>query len=418
MSCNEEFKTLLSRYVDGELSPEERSKVDEHISSCEGCRELLGLFRKNENLLAGALSTEAFGEAVIESVVRKIGREAVPENAGVMDGLRARPWLPMAAAALVAVGVFALLHLSHSSQIAELRRLVKGADDRAVAAEQKNVRLAADLQGEMQQSGSVAAEFRKYRQEQETTEMIRKAGTGFIIGYVEVDHYLEVKASFDPRSFTGYNVYRREAPERDDRYVVLNAKPLQKPEYTDRSAKQGHTYVYKFQALRPNLDPVESAPMTIKLPFAGDLPPEKCVRIHCEDLAAPKDNGVFRLERLVNGRPVSHRFYVKLGDQLGSRVQVPGVGWVDFTTDLTLAKIEDGTEDLKVNLTGPVLDSEGQPLVEKVVDGLFVPVTREYEQSFGTRPSKKAWLRPIASTDPKGEPLWKDSWMRVRAHGE
>ena len=75
MACGDDLKTQLSRYVDGELNAEEKAKVDGHVAECEACRDLLSLFQKNENLLASALSTDAFGDAVIESVVRKIGRK-------------------------------------------------------------------------------------------------------------------------------------------------------------------------------------------------------------------------------------------------------------------------------------------------------------------------------------------------------
>jgi hypothetical protein len=420
MPCGDDFKVLLSRYVDGELSPDERLKVDEHIGSCEECRELLGLFRKNENLLAGALSTEAFGEAVIDSVVRKIGREAVPESEGVIGWFRARPWVQVAAAAVLLIGLVVTLEVSRSTQVAELRAQAKRADAQAKEAEERSAKLAEEFQGQMQYAGRLAEDLKNLRKDHETSEAIRNAGPGWMIGYVEGNHYLEVKASFDSKRFSAYNVLRRESTERDDRYVLLNTKSLEKPEYTDRTAKQGHTYVYKFQALGANLEMAESAPITMRLPVVGDLPPEKCVRIHCEDLAAPKDNGVFRLERLVEGRPVSHRFYVKLGDRLGDKVKVPGVGEVDFTTDLVLVKIEEATESRGVSVTAPVLDSDGQPVFEKVQDGAFVLATRSYERSLGSRLNRQAFLRPVGSANDssKDQSLWRDSWMRVRAHGE
>ena len=82
MPCGDEIKTLLSRYVDGELSPEERTRVDEHVAACTPCRELLQIFQKNESLLSNALSTESFGNAVIESVISEIKREGMPPEAG------------------------------------------------------------------------------------------------------------------------------------------------------------------------------------------------------------------------------------------------------------------------------------------------------------------------------------------------
>ena len=96
-ACPDDIKTLLSRLVDGEASPEERARVEAHTADCAPCRELLDLFRRNENLLAGALQTDAFGDAVIESVVRTLNQEGPPEAAPVEDGplewIKARPWV-------------------------------------------------------------------------------------------------------------------------------------------------------------------------------------------------------------------------------------------------------------------------------------------------------------------------------------
>ena len=60
MACGDDMKTLLSRHVDGELSPEERARVEEHVAACAPCRELLQIFQKNESILSNALSTASF----------------------------------------------------------------------------------------------------------------------------------------------------------------------------------------------------------------------------------------------------------------------------------------------------------------------------------------------------------------------
>ena len=38
----EEFAPLLSAFVDGELTEDERAEVLAHVSECEKCRRLLG----------------------------------------------------------------------------------------------------------------------------------------------------------------------------------------------------------------------------------------------------------------------------------------------------------------------------------------------------------------------------------------
>ena len=40
MNC-ERFRSMLDRYIDSELSEEERSAMEEHTLSCDDCAELL-----------------------------------------------------------------------------------------------------------------------------------------------------------------------------------------------------------------------------------------------------------------------------------------------------------------------------------------------------------------------------------------
>src|SRR5215831_7231604 len=101
MACGDDLKTQLSRYVDGELASEERSRVDEHVAACAPCRDLLQLFQKNESILSNALSTESFGNTVIESVINEIKREeqpieAKPVDEGTLEWFRNRPAISLA----------------------------------------------------------------------------------------------------------------------------------------------------------------------------------------------------------------------------------------------------------------------------------------------------------------------------------
>src|SRR6266513_567109 len=122
MACGDDMKTLLSRHVDGELSAEERARVEEHVAACAPCRELLQLFQKNESILSNALSTESFGNAVIESVISEIKRdgqpiEARPVEEGATEWFRSRPILQLAAAALLVIGLVVVLNASHNRDL-------------------------------------------------------------------------------------------------------------------------------------------------------------------------------------------------------------------------------------------------------------------------------------------------------------
>jgi hypothetical protein len=52
MTC-ERFEELLSAYLEGELSGEERLEMDGHLDLCPACAELLSVFRETQEALAG-----------------------------------------------------------------------------------------------------------------------------------------------------------------------------------------------------------------------------------------------------------------------------------------------------------------------------------------------------------------------------
>ena len=50
MSC-EEFEPMIAGYLDGELSPQQRDRLDSHLAGCDSCRrELAELTELKENL--------------------------------------------------------------------------------------------------------------------------------------------------------------------------------------------------------------------------------------------------------------------------------------------------------------------------------------------------------------------------------
>lgn len=423
MPCPDEMKMLLSRYVDGELSAEERTRVEDHVGSCAECRELLALFQRHENLLADALSGDAFGEAVVSSVMAAIRKEpppvARPVDEGLGEWLRARPLVPLAAASLFVVGLVTLLSMTHAARVEALKQSLHEQARLAREAKDTAFRMARQFQEQAEWTSRLSEELARETRDRRTDEILRGAREGSVLGYVDPEshaHRLVVKARFEEGRYTGYNVYRRGEKDRDDRYVKLNPDPLKRPEFEDRSARPGQGYVYKFEALRPDADPVESVPIFMRLPAAGDLDLERAVRIVCEELAASKDLARFRLERTIAGRKIIHRFYVGLGQRVGDRVDVPGVGEVDFTTDFVLARIEEGTQTLSITYTEQRFDPDGKPVFLRLSDGMFIPDTRQYEVAIGARESRRAVLRPAGAADPRLEQaVWKDGSLLVSA---
>ncbi|HEX7898770.1 MAG TPA: zf-HC2 domain-containing protein [Planctomycetota bacterium] len=396
-NCPDDIKTLLSKLVDGEITPDERGRVDAHVIECAPCREMLDLFRKNETLLSNALGSEAFGNAVIESVVRSIRHEGPPEADPVeespLEWLRARAWIPLSAAAVLLVGLLVLV-ISQSGEVRELRR----AFEAARGAQDDLLRSAL---AHRTQQDSIIRDMK-----------VALATRGVDAAYV-ADEGLMVKAGFDARDFAHFEVFRR--GEKDVDFTKINTargeERLRNPEYCDRSAKAGQLYWYKFRAVRANGEAVESAPIQMRAPLADELSPEQSVKIHCFDLAVTGDVGIFLLERVVEGRAVVEKFVVKIGEPVGGPVDVQGVR-VNFTTGLTLGRVEEALETMALSYAEPVLDGQGRPIVETLKSGQRVPVTRQHEVPLSIRTNLRATFRTDAG---KTAELFKGSWLRVKA---
>jgi hypothetical protein len=405
MACGDDFKTQLSRYVDGELTPEERTRVDEHVGTCVPCRELLQIFQKNESLLSNALSTESFGNSVIEAVIGEIKRDGEPVEAKpaeeVVEGFRGRPLLQLAAAALLVVGLVAILSTSHSREMATLQ----GKLDQMAKAQQ-------DLS---QRLTSGQEEHYRLIESMRVKDALQHGPERGVLGYITPQH-LMVRASFDPKLYGSFAIYRRAEGQADDQFTKLKSERLESPEYIDASVKPGQAYVYKFRAYRTVRDDdfVESLPIVMRVPRVQEMSPEKGIRVHCSDIAVNRI-AKFILTRVVDGRTVSEEFFVKPGERLGEVKDVAGVGLVDFRTNLTLERLEYGNQTLAVSYTRALLDPNGQPVMESISkDGTVVVKTEQQEGVLSIRPNARALFRtpgaPAADVD-----IWKSSWLQVRA---
>jgi hypothetical protein len=405
MPCGDDFKTLLSRYVDGELTPEERTRVDEHVAACVSCRELLQIFQKNESLLSNALSTESFGNSVIEAVIGEIKRDGVPAEAKpveeIAEGFRGRPMLQLAAAALLIVGLVTILSTSHSREMSALQSKL---GEMAKVQQELAGRLTTNQEEYAQVLRSMRAE-----------DALRRAPEGWGLGFITPQH-LVVRASFDPKLYGAFALYRRAEGQADDQFAKLNVGRLESPEYIDASVKPGQAYVYKFRAYRSARedDFVESLPIVMRVPRVQEPSPEKGIRIHCSDIAVNRI-AKFILSRVIDGRSVSEEFFVKPGERLGDVREVAGLGKVDFRTNLTLDRLEYGNQTLAVSYTRALLDPNGQPVMESISkDGTVVVKTEQQEGVLSIRPNMRALFRtagaPAADVD-----LWKGSWLQVRA---
>lgn len=413
MSCPEQMEVLLSRYVDGELSPEERAGVHEHLLSCGTCQRTLGLFQKNESLLSNALAGEAFGDAVVDAVSRRLRQdrapaEARPDEDSFGEWLRSRRALPLAGAAALLLAAFLYVLISGTAREADLRALAK---DQLVRSERAEAALHDQLRLDREQQDALLKLVRDIR----TREAFRNAGDGLTLGYLESPEHVVVKASFDSRAFSSYSVLRRGESEKEDQYVQLGGA-LALPEYTDSTSRRGQGYYYKFRAFRSGSESTDSAPIFMRLPFAGELAPEESVLVTCDKVAVPRTGAWFVLQRVVNGKPAIDRAWVNIGERVGGVRDVPGIGQVDFGTNLVLDRIEEGNQAMAISYTAPILDEAGRQVMQNVEGGRPVPAVTQRGELLNVRSNLRTSFRPAASTPGSpGSDLWEGSSMRVRA---
>ena len=67
MPC-QELVEVITDYLEGTLSPEERLRFEEHLAGCDGCRAYLEQMRVTIRL-TGALKTDSIPEGVREQLL-------------------------------------------------------------------------------------------------------------------------------------------------------------------------------------------------------------------------------------------------------------------------------------------------------------------------------------------------------------
>ena len=96
----EEFAPLLSAFVDGELTEDERAEVLAHVSECEKCRRLLGELTALHAAL-GELEDEDVPAGFTEGVMAAVRAEKAAKKPQTKKRSAWRRWMPMAACAAI-----------------------------------------------------------------------------------------------------------------------------------------------------------------------------------------------------------------------------------------------------------------------------------------------------------------------------
>ncbi len=112
---NEHVGELLSGYIDGELTQQERQRVQLHCESCDECQtgleELTGL-------------RERVGESKLSDVSQDVWRETMEDTP--VKAARGLGWLLFVGGILIAVGVVVIEIISSESSMTLVEKLIVG----------------------------------------------------------------------------------------------------------------------------------------------------------------------------------------------------------------------------------------------------------------------------------------------------
>lgn len=139
MSPCEVYQELISRMIDGELSPREEAALKEHIETCEECAALYSAFSALSRRLGGDL--EEVPAELRENVMADIRREELRKKNRIPTILRSV--LSVAACAAVVVGVYLGVSFTKDAQLsaAVYDTASAGAEGKATVTEEESVEL-------------------------------------------------------------------------------------------------------------------------------------------------------------------------------------------------------------------------------------------------------------------------------------
>jgi len=98
-------KSRLNRYIDGELSPEENSRVEQHVGECESCREALAGLRAVAAALAETPAPPDVPNGFAERLLARVHRRTKPRPVVLQLWQSFSPAMRVAAAAVLMLGV-------------------------------------------------------------------------------------------------------------------------------------------------------------------------------------------------------------------------------------------------------------------------------------------------------------------------
>ena len=104
MKCAD-IQKLINRYVDGEINPEEKSIVQEHIASCTACKEFSSDIAAIKTDIAKLNNKEVPGDFVV-SLMRKLDKETQEYSLGWEMGNLSKRLIPYPVLASLIIAFF------------------------------------------------------------------------------------------------------------------------------------------------------------------------------------------------------------------------------------------------------------------------------------------------------------------------
>ncbi|MBI3098864.1 MAG: zf-HC2 domain-containing protein [Planctomycetes bacterium] len=370
MAC-EGFGLLLSRYVDGEGTPEERASVERHVAMCAGCRAEMKEFEQHEALVASALSSGPFGDRIVSRVQSVLQTRAAARRPDLrtVEGWRivwgrVRPVVTapqnLAAAALLlaSAGLYAD-SLGIVSQNRALQQKVTSLEQAIVVIQR-------------QQASPVVRSSRDGTPAPTppvSSPTARPPGTSVATASTEPDSSSEpaegrLSPGRKPETPSGlpsmmlsvlpqpegnrvywsvehapvgtqYALYRRSDAD-SDFLGPLNLESMDGFEFVDARVDPLRTYWYKVRATHEDQPVLETPPVVVlsqgslEIFYTGTM----------GEAGVTKDRAGFKVRRLVDGQWVESYFRVALGQGVGGKAMCRPLGReFDFASGYTLREI-------------------------------------------------------------------------------
>ena len=402
MPC-EHMGVLLSRYVDGEASAEDRRVVEGHVRECEDCRQELEVFTRNEALLGKAFSEEVAGEAFIADVLAKAG--LVPSRPGpirqrlnrVAGTIAAFLSVPARAVATVLVGLSGLLawnsytvHQQNKGLIddinialrqmqesnVEKRELVdlidkmKSAIVRAMAQPEATPPKQVVVEGPSDPDHALSEAPVEPALPPEPEKFVPGLPNDFFHFVSAVSWEEGVYLSWEtrpPEDKVKFNVRRKEGAAAEFAGAI-NGSPVLTLCYLDTTATPVSSYTYEVVAVHENGR--EEHSRAIEVRTLGDIVIQNNGVMSFDNETTVRS--IIEVRRYVDGRWVSATFPVGQGQAIGGRRYCKETqGEVDFTTGCTLQRIEEEEREVRRPRRELQLDGEGKPVRDPRTKSLF-----------------------------------------------